>query len=95
MTQKSYQAVRCLFCAEPIPLSASLLSLCIVESGGMTTEQQLSPQEILVRCEACARESHYLKSEIENFEGEPPEAIDVNRREPAQYPRTMRKAADR
>jgi hypothetical protein len=93
MTQKSYQAVRCLFCAEPIPLSTSLLSLCVVESEGTIAEQQRWSQVFNLRCEACSRESRYLKSEIENFEGDPPEAADMNRAGPRYYARSLRRAA--
>lgn len=93
LTEKFYQAVRCLFCAEPIPLSKSLLSLSVVESESTIVEQQGRSHVFILRCEACLRESRYLKSEIENFEGDPPEAGDVNRAGPRRYQRSLRKAA--
>jgi hypothetical protein len=76
--EKSYQAVRCLFCA-PIPLSTNLLSLSAAESERTIAQQQGRSQVFILRCEACYRESGYLKSEIESFEGYQPEAGDVNR----------------
>jgi hypothetical protein len=93
MTEKSYQAVRCIYCSEPIPLSHSLLALCIVESERATGEQQSRSQVFILRCETCSRESRYLKSEIESFEGDRPEAGDASRSAPTRYPRSLRKAA--
>jgi hypothetical protein len=93
MTEKSYQAVRCLFCAEPIPLSTNLLSLSAFESEWTITQQQSRSQVFILRCEACSRESRYLKSEIESFEGDRPEAGDVNRVGARRYPISLRKAS--
>jgi hypothetical protein len=93
MTQKSYQAVRCLYCSDPIPLSATILKLCVVESGEATAERQCQSQVFILRCDACSRESSYLKSEIESFEGEPSKTGGVNRSTPRRYQRSLRKAA--
>ena len=93
MKRKSYQAVRCIYCSEAIPLSPSLLALCAVESESATGELQSQSQVFILRCEACSRESRYLKSEIENFEGDPPEAGDVNPAGPKHYPKSLRKAS--
>ena len=93
MTENSYQAVRCFTCSEPIPLSTRLLDLSVVESDKVTAEQQYQPQVFTLRCKACFRESRYIKSEIEIFEGEPPNAGQANRSGPRRYPRSLRKAA--
>jgi hypothetical protein len=92
MTERSYQAVRCIYCSEPIPLSPRLLELCLVESKSTTSGLQSQSQVFILRCEACSKESRYLKVEIENFEGDPPEAGDVNGGGPRRYQRFLRKA---
>jgi hypothetical protein len=65
MTEKSYQAVRCSYCSEPIPLSTRLLEIFVAESDN-TTESQCQSQVFILRCEACSKESRYLKTEIVN-----------------------------
>ena len=92
MTEKSYQAVRCSYCSEPIPLSTRLLGIFVAESAN-TAESQCQSQVFILRCEACSKESRYLKAEIENFEGDPPKSGDVNRSRSRRYPRSLRKAA--
>ena len=67
MTEKSYQAVRCFYCSEPIPLSARMLELCRVDSDKTTAELQCQCQVFTLRCEACSKESRYLKAEIDTF----------------------------
>jgi hypothetical protein len=89
MTERSYRAVRCIYCSEPIPLSTNLLSLSGVESERMICRSQV----FILRCDDCSRESRYLKSEIEAFEGDPTDAGKVNRAAPRHYPRSLRKAA--
>jgi hypothetical protein len=93
MAEKSYQAVRCLYCSDPIPLSTRLLELCVIESDSATAELQSQSQVFILRCEACSKESRYLKAEIETFDGDPPTSGDVNRSGPRRYPRSLRKAA--
>src|ERR1700674_3438650 len=93
MTERSYQAVRCIYCSEPIPLSPRMLALCLVESKSTTSGLQSQSQVFILRCEACSKESRYLKTEIENFEGDPPEAGDVNPAGPKHYPKSLRKAS--
>jgi hypothetical protein len=86
MTEKSYQAVRCIYCSEPIPLSPRLLELCL------TGELQSQSQVFILRCEACSKESRYLKAEIDILEGEPRQRGDVSRFGPRCYPKSLRKA---
>jgi hypothetical protein len=93
MTEKSYQAVRCLYCSEPIPLSARLLEIFALESYSTTGELQVQSKVFTLRCGACSKESRYLKSEIETFEGDPPESGDMIRSGPTDYPRPFRTAA--
>jgi hypothetical protein len=93
MAEKSYQAVRCTYCSEPIPLSPRLLALFVVESestkGGLQTQSEV----LTLRCGACSKERRYLKSEIENLECDPPEDVEVNRAAPKRYAKALRKAA--
>jgi hypothetical protein len=65
----SYQAVRCSCCSEPIPLSTLLVKLFVTESDDPNDQYRRS-QVFILRCEACSKESCYLKSEIETFESE-------------------------
>jgi hypothetical protein len=92
MKEKSYQAVRCSYCSEPIPLSTRLLELFVAESDN-TVEPQCQSQVFILRCEACSKESRYLKAEIDTLEGEPIQRGDVNRSGPRGYPNSLRKAA--
>jgi hypothetical protein len=91
MAEKSYQAVVCVHCSEPIPLSVKLQAL-FVESDA-TTDQQIHAQAFVMRCESCSKESHYLKSEIETFDGEPPQSGDRKLPGSRRYPRSLRKAS--
>jgi hypothetical protein len=93
MIRKSYQAVRCLFCSEPIRLSTRLLELCLFEADETTAERQRKSQVFILRCEACSKESRYLKSEIESFAGEPPITGDANNFGPRSYPSSLRRVA--
>jgi len=92
MTEKSYQAVRCTYCSEPIPLSTRLLEIFVAESD-KTAESQCQSQVFILRCEACSKESRYLKAEIDTFEGEPRQSGDLNRFSPRSYLKSLRKAA--
>lgn len=88
MSAKSYQAVRCYYCSEPIPLSVRLLELC-----GTTTEPQCQSYVFILRCEACSKESRYLKSEIEIFESESSQNANLNRFGPRRSLSPYRNAA--
>jgi hypothetical protein len=93
MSEKSYQAVRCSYCSEPIPLSTRLLELCHFDSDRTSSELQCQSQVFILRCGACSKESRYLKTEIDTLEGEPRPSGDVNRSGPRRYPRSLSKAA--
>ena len=88
MTEKSYQAVRCSYCSEPNPLSTRLLEIFVVESDS-PSEPQCQAQVFILRCEACSKESCYLKAEIDTFEFQSPQTGELDRfgalRSPASY----------
>jgi hypothetical protein len=67
MSEKSYAAVRCSYCSEPIPLSSRLIKVFVAESH-KKAELQCQSQTFILRCEACSKESRYLKGEIETSE---------------------------
>jgi len=91
MAEKSYQAVVCVYCSEPIPLSVRLREM-FVESD-TTIELQSQAQAFVMRCQSCSKESRYLKSEIETFDGEPPQSGDRKLPGSRRYPRSLRKAS--
>jgi len=93
MSEKSYQAVRCSYCSEPIPLSVRLLELCQVDSDSMAAELQSHCRVSILRCEACSKEGLYLKSEIEIFESESAQTADLHRFGPRRSAASYRKAA--
>ena len=93
MSEKSYQAVRRLYCSRPIPLSTRMLELAHIDSGSATAELQRRCQVFILRCDACSKESRYLKAGIDTFEMVPPQSGDVNRAGPRCYPKSLRKAA--
>jgi hypothetical protein len=92
MSERPYQAVRCSYCSEPIPLSDRLSKLFAAESG-KTAELQCQSQVFNLRCEACSKESRYLKTEIEAFESGSPDMGDLNRFGPRRSARFYRRAA--
>ena len=92
-TEKCYRAVQCIYCSEPIPLSTRLLELFVAESGNTTAESHGLSQVFTLRCEACSRESVYLKAEIDTHDGEPAQRGDVNQAGPKRYQKSFRKAA--
>jgi hypothetical protein len=91
MSGKPYQAVRCSYCSEPIPLSTRLLTL--FDESDRPAELQCRGQVFILRCEACSKESCYLKSEIETFVSESPQTADLDRFGPLRFPTPYRKAA--
>ena len=93
MMVKPYQAVRCLYCSEQIPLSTRLLELFAAKSDITAAQLQGQSQVFIMRCEACSKESRYLKSEIDTVEGEPPQRDDVNRDNPRAYSKSLSQAA--
>jgi hypothetical protein len=93
MTEKSYLAVRCFYCSEPVRLSIRLLELCHADSDSATAELQGQCQVFILRCDVCSKESRYLNAEIETWEGNPRQKGDVNPSIPRRYPKALRKAA--
>jgi hypothetical protein len=93
MTEKSYPAVRCLYCSEPIRLSTRLLELCHADSESATAELQCQCQVFILRCDTCSKEGRYLKAEIETFEGEATGTDEASRFGPLRSPKSYRKAA--
>src|SRR6202023_1875831 len=79
MTEKSFLAVRCFCCSEPIRLSARMIELCHFESDSTTSELQGYGQVFILRCNSCSKEIHYLKSQIEMFEEKASKASEVHR----------------
>jgi len=92
MSGTSYQAVRCSYCSEPIPLSTRLVKLFVTESDDQN-EQHRRFQVFILRCEACSKESCYLKSEIETFERESSQPGDPVRFGPLGSRRSYRRTA--
>jgi hypothetical protein len=92
MREKSYRAVRCYYCLEPIPVSAGLLEIFVAKSDN-AGELQRQSQVFILRCQACSKECRYLKTEIEAFEGEAHESGGVNRAAPKRYAKALHKAA--
>jgi hypothetical protein len=93
MSETSFQAVRCSYCSEPIPLSARLLELCHFDSDCSAAEVQCHCQVFILRCEVCSKENRYLKAEIETVDEEPHQSSDWNGSGPRGYPQSLRKAA--
>jgi len=93
MTRKSYEVVRCFRCSEPIPLSNRLLELCHFDSDSTPAELECQCEVFILRCDACSKESRYLKAEIETLEMELPHGDDVNRPIPRSHLKSLRKAA--
>jgi hypothetical protein len=93
MTEKSYLAVRCFYCSEPIRLSARMIELCHFESDSTTSELQSYCQVFILRCDSCSKEIHYLKSQTEMFEEEASKASGVNRNPHKSFPTALPKAA--
>jgi phage FluMu protein Com len=78
MSEKSYQAVRCSHCSKLILLSTRLSNFFVAESN-RPAELPCRSQAFSLRCQACSKESCYLKSEIEAFESGSPQTSDPNR----------------
>ena len=91
MAEESFQAVRCLYCSEPIRLSTRLLELFVVKTDNATAEINCKSRVFILRCEACAKETRFLKSEIETFEG-PAKQATRPRTNPGSYPKSFLKA---
>ena len=59
------RVVKCIFCAQPIPLSPRLASLYIVaKDDAQRAEQERRSRVVLLRCDKCSREAQYRRSDI-------------------------------
>jgi len=64
---KSYRAVLCSRCNEPIPASSRVVSL-LDEIEHIDTNV---PHKFIARCKLCGYESVYAISDVQRFDGEP------------------------
>jgi hypothetical protein len=65
--RRTYCAVRCVICREPIPVSEKVVRLLDeVERGDANV-----PRSFVTRCKACEFESVYLLSDLPVFTGFP------------------------
>ena len=65
---KSYRGVSCVWCGEPIPVSAKAVSLQDeIEQG-----EANAPYAFVVRCQLCEYESVYEIRCVKRLDGEPP-----------------------
>jgi hypothetical protein len=70
--EKSCRAVRCFYCSEPNRLSIRRLELCKVHSDNTSAKLDCHCSVFILRCDACSRESRYLKAKIDTFGIVPP-----------------------
>ncbi len=64
---KSYYGVSCIWCREPIPVSAKVASL----REEIDHQETNTPHTFVARCKLCEYESVYAINGVEIFEGEP------------------------
>jgi RNase P subunit RPR2 len=64
---KSYRAVTCSYCNEPIPVPSRVVTLQDELHGG---EANL-PRTFTARCKMCEYESVYAIDDVRSFDGEP------------------------
>jgi hypothetical protein len=64
---KSYRAVLCSRCNEPIPASSRVISLLIEAAH----RDRTVPHKFIARCKLCGYESVYANSDVRTFDGEP------------------------
>jgi len=64
---KSYRGVSCIWCREPIAVSAKVASL----PDEFPSEPARPPHAFIARCKLCECENIYSISDIQNYDGEP------------------------
>ena len=59
------RVVKCLFCAQPFPISARLASLYVVAKDEAEREEQARRSQVVtLRCPKCSREAPYRRSDV-------------------------------
>lgn len=59
------RVVKCIFCAQPIPVSPRLASLSVVPKDDAERDaQQRRSQVVIQRCPKCNHEAHYRRGDI-------------------------------
>jgi hypothetical protein len=64
---KSYRGVVCVWCREPIAVSARVARLL----DGFESEQTNPPHAFIARCKLCEQENIYSIADVRTFDGEP------------------------
>lgn len=68
---RSFHAVLCNRCKQPIPVSAKVVSL----RDELQHEDSDAPNGFTARCRLCEQESVYSIRDVKRFDGEPPKRI--------------------
>jgi hypothetical protein len=63
---KSYHGVSCIWCREPIPVSARTVSL-----QDKPEYKETNAHSFIARCKLCEYESVYAIRDVQRFDGEP------------------------